>query len=83
MAYQGLAEYHTHLASRGPLARRSQHAIEAGQWYDKAASIWTRWRVQHLAIPFCGESREGSPSCAGIVEAKQGQRRSRVIKVKS
>ncbi len=52
MAYQGLAEYHTHLTSRGPLARRSRHAIEAGQWYDKAASIWTRWRVQNLAIPF-------------------------------
>lgn len=52
MAYQGLAEYHGRLATNGPLSSRTQHVTEANGLYDKAASIWTRWRLQHIAMPF-------------------------------
>lgn len=52
MIYQSLAGYHAYLARRGPRGERVQHAAAAEEWYAKALAVWSRWRSQHLAVPF-------------------------------
>jgi hypothetical protein len=52
LAYQRLGDYYTYLAAQTPRTRRAAHSTAADAWYDKALSIWSRWRTQNLAVPY-------------------------------
>ena len=52
LVYQRLGDYEAYLASTLSGPGRAAHAASANAWYDKALSIWSRWRSQNLAVPF-------------------------------
>ena len=52
LVYQRMGDYEAYLASTLSGPGRAAHAASANAWYDKALSIWSRWRSQNLAVPF-------------------------------
>ncbi len=52
LVYQRMGDYDAYLASTLSGPGRAAHAASANAWYDKALSIWSRWRSQNLAVPF-------------------------------